>query len=67
MNQKYGIIAAFDTVPEVYHACEQVRDAGYSRWDTLTSFPIHGLDYAMGMPRERSIPASRGRRSACLL
>ena len=53
MSQKYGIIAAFDTVPAVYHACEQVRDAGYSRWDTLTSFPVHGLDAAMGMPRSK--------------
>jgi hypothetical protein len=53
MSQKYGIIAAFDTVPDVFHACEQVRDAGYSRWDTLTSFPIHGLDAAMGMPRSK--------------
>src|SRR6478609_8670053 len=53
MSQKYGIIAAFDTVPELYHACEQVRDAGYSRWDSITSFPIHGLDYAMGMTRSK--------------
>ncbi len=53
MSKNYGIIAAFDTVPEVFHACEQVRDAGYSRWDTITSFPIHGLDAAMGMRRSK--------------
>ena len=53
MKKNYGIIAAFDTVPALYHACEQVRDAGYSRWDSLTSFPIHGLDAAMGMPRSK--------------
>jgi hypothetical protein len=53
MSKNYGIIAAFDTVPEVYHACEQVRDAGYSRWDALTPFPIHGLDYAMGLRRSK--------------
>ena len=53
MKKNYGIIAAFDTVPSFYHACEQVRDAGYSRWDTLTPFPVHGLDYAMGMPRSK--------------
>ena len=51
MSQKYGIIAAFDTPSELYHGCEQVRDAGFSRWDALTPFPIHGLDYAMGIPR----------------
>jgi hypothetical protein len=53
MSKNYGIIAAFDTAPEVYHACEQVRDAGYSRWDALTPFPIHGLDYAMGLRRSK--------------
>ena len=53
MSQKYGIIAAFDTPAELYQGCEQVRDAGFSRWDALTPFPIHGLDYAMGMPRSK--------------
>ncbi|MFZ5494515.1 MAG: DUF3341 domain-containing protein [Verrucomicrobiota bacterium] len=53
MSKPYGIIAAFDTVPAVYHACEQVRDAGYSQWDAITSFPVHGLDYAMGMRRSK--------------
>ena len=53
MKKNYGIIAAFDTVPQLYHACEQVRDAGYSQWDAITSFPIHGLDAAMGMRRSK--------------
>jgi hypothetical protein len=53
MSKHYGIIAAFDTAPEIYHACERVRDAGYSRWDALTPFPIHGLDYAMGLRRSK--------------
>ena len=53
MSKNYGIIAAFDTVPALYHACEQVRDTGYSRWDALTPFPVHGLDYAMGVRRSK--------------
>ena len=51
MKKTYGIVAAFDTTPALYHACEKVRDAGYSQWDALTPFPIHGLDAAMGMRR----------------
>jgi Protein of unknown function (DUF3341) len=51
MNKTYGLVAAFDTTPDLYHACEQVRDAGYSRWDAITSFPVHGLDAAMGIRR----------------
>ena len=51
MKKNYGIVAAFDTTSDLYHACEQVRDAGYSQWDSLTPFPIHGLDAAMGVRR----------------
>lgn len=51
MKKTYGLIAAYDTPSALYHACEQVRDAGYSQWDALTPFPIHGLDAAMGMRR----------------
>ncbi len=49
--QPHGLIATFDTVPDVYHAAEQVRDAGYKSWDCITPFPIHGLDKAMGVQR----------------
>jgi hypothetical protein len=53
MKKTYGLVAAFDSTPDLYHACEQVRDAGYSRWDALTPFPVHGLDAAMGMRRSK--------------
>jgi hypothetical protein len=53
MNKTYGLIAAFDTTPDFFHACEKVRDAGYSQWDALTPFPIHGLDAAMGVRRSK--------------
>ena len=53
MKKTYGLVAAFDTTPDLFHACEKVRDAGYSQWDAITSFPIHGLDAAMGMRRSK--------------
>jgi hypothetical protein len=53
MKKTYGLIAAFDTTPGIYHACEQVRDAGYKQWDAITPFPVHGLDAAMGIRRSR--------------
>lgn len=53
MKKTYGLIAAFDTTPALYHACEQVRDAGFKQWDALTPFPVHGLDAAMGMRRSK--------------
>ena len=53
MKKTYGLIAAFETTPAVYHACEQVRDAGYKQWDAITPFPVHGLDAAMGIRRSK--------------
>jgi hypothetical protein len=47
----YGALAEFGTPHDLYHACEKVRDAGYTKWDAHTPFPVHGLDRAMGMPR----------------
>ena len=43
----------FETPGSVMHAAEQVRDAGYRRWDCITPFPIHGIDKAMGVTRSR--------------
>lgn len=45
----WGLLAEFDSASEIYHACEQVRDAGFAQWDAHTPFPVHGLDDAMGM------------------
>ena len=47
----YGVLAEFATTADLYHACEQVRDAGYTKWDAHTPFPVHGLEKAMGLPR----------------
>ena len=47
----HGFIARFDTPGAVMHAAERVRDAGYTKWDVVTPFPIHGLDSAMGLKR----------------
>ncbi|MDX2131679.1 MAG: DUF3341 domain-containing protein [Planctomycetota bacterium] len=49
----HGILASFATPADLYHAAEKVRDQGYSRWDTFTPFPIHGLEEAMGMRRTK--------------
>lgn len=47
----YGVVAEFATPAELYHACERVRDAGFTKWDAHTPFPVHGLEKAMGLPR----------------
>jgi len=45
----YGILAEFETPAALLSAAEKVRDAGYSRWDVFTPFPIHGMDRVMGL------------------
>jgi hypothetical protein len=47
----YGVLAEFGTTADLYQACERVRDAGFTRWDAHTPFPVHGLDKAMGLGR----------------
>jgi hypothetical protein len=50
MSEKpYGILAEFDSPAAILRAAEKVRDAGYSRWDVFTPFPIHGMDRVMGL------------------
>ena len=51
--QSYGLIAAFDKAPDVYHAAEKVRDAGYRHWDVISPFPVHGMDKAMGLKNSK--------------
>ncbi len=45
----FGVVAEFASVPELYHAAERVRDAGYRFWDVHTPFPVHGMNKAMGL------------------
>jgi hypothetical protein len=51
----YGYLAEFDSVGALLAACGQVRDAGFTRWDAHTPFPVHGLDAAMGL-RSTKLP-----------
>ena len=45
----WGYLAEFDSVEALLPAAERVRDAGFTRWDTHTPFPVHGLNDAMGV------------------
>ncbi len=49
----FGVLAEFDSAAELYHACEEVRDAGFRKWDAHTPFPVHGLEKAMGIPASK--------------
>jgi hypothetical protein len=47
------MLAEYATPAEVLHAAEKVRDAGFTRWDVHTPFPVHGMDKAMGLQDSR--------------
>jgi hypothetical protein len=44
----FAMVGQFADVSSVYQAAQQVRDAGWKRWDVHSPFPIHGIDAAMG-------------------
>jgi hypothetical protein len=47
--QLIGLLAEFDSVDAVVNAARGVRKARYRRWDVHSPFPIHGIDYAIGI------------------
>jgi mono/diheme cytochrome c family protein len=48
-EQVHGVLAEYTSTHELIEAAKRVRDAGYSRWDTFSPFPVHGIDPAMGI------------------
>jgi len=52
-GETYGLLAQFASPQDLYQAWEKVRDAGFTRWDAHSPFPVHGLDHAMGLGRSR--------------
>src|SRR5262245_29416416 len=49
----YGLIAEFDAPDEIVHAAERAREAGYSRMDAFTPFPVEELTDALGLQHTR--------------
>lgn len=47
----YGVVGIYDNVDSLLDAAKRVRDAGFTRWDSHTPFPVHGIDGAMGIRR----------------
>ncbi len=48
-----GLLLELPSPGAMLTAAERVRDAGYTRWDTHSPYPVHGIDEAMGIRRTR--------------
>ena len=49
----FAIVGRFESPAAIFHACEALRDGGYTQFDAHTPFPVHGLEKAMGLKPSR--------------
>jgi len=49
----HSLVGYFDTPGELVRACEELRDAGYRKFDAHSPFPVHGIERAMGLRSSR--------------
>ena len=51
----YGLVAEFDSATALLDAANKVREAGFTKTDAFSPYPIHGLAEALGM-KEHLVP-----------
>jgi hypothetical protein len=49
----FGLLAEFDSPADLVEAARRTREAGYSRLDAYSPFPIHEMTAALGLRRTR--------------
>lgn len=49
----YGVLAQYPDVEHLLAAARKVREAGYTRWDVHSPFPVHRMEQAMGLGSTR--------------
>ena len=45
----HGMMAEFKSVDSLLIACRRIRDAGYTKIDAFTPFPVHGIEKALAI------------------
>ncbi|MHC4441152.1 MAG: DUF3341 domain-containing protein [Planctomycetota bacterium] len=49
IKKTVGMAGLYDDADALMRAAAKIRDAGFSKWDCHTPYPVHGLDRAMGL------------------
>ena len=49
----FGLLAEFDSATAIVSAARKTREAGYTKIDAYTPFPIHEMDEALKLKRTR--------------
>ncbi|MEX0686639.1 MAG: DUF3341 domain-containing protein [Balneolales bacterium] len=49
----YGILAEYKNPAELMNAASKVAEAGYTKFDAYSPFPIHGMDKAMKLKESK--------------
>ena len=50
-SELVGLLAQFDDPDSLVAACNEAREAGYTKMDAYSPFPVHGIDPAIGIKR----------------
>lgn len=48
-TRNWGVLAEFANPAELLEAAQALHDKGYTKFETWSPFPIHGMDDAMGL------------------
>ncbi|MHB1686166.1 MAG: quinol:electron acceptor oxidoreductase subunit ActD [Ignavibacteriaceae bacterium] len=49
----HSVAALFDTPDKIINAARKIKDAGYTKFDINTPYPVHGMDGAMGLGQSK--------------
>lgn len=52
-NNLYGVIAEFKNPKELIDVAKTMSKSGFSKFDTFSPFPIHGMDKAMKLKKSK--------------
>lgn len=52
-SKLWGVVAEFENPARLLEGCEKIREAGYSKFEAWSPFPVHGIEKAMGLPSSK--------------